>query len=157
MCTSKLFLAVSVLGLAMLPNRGFAVTNAVVGTCIKGTQFTSIQAAVNNASAGSTVKVCPGNYPEQIKITTNLTLTAVTSALNNSVTIAQPAGGVQENPLSGIFGNLAVQLFVQNAIVTINGIAVDGTIPTGAACPSAAHWVGIMYQGGGGVLSNARG
>lgn len=155
MWTSKLFLAISVLGLAMLPNRGFAITNAVVGTCLKGTQFTSIQAAVNNASAGSTVKVCPGTYPEQIKITTDLTLTAVTSALNNSVTIAQPAGGVQDNALSGIFGNLAVQLFVQNAIVTINGIAVDGTIPTGAACPSAAHWVGIMYQGGGGVLSNS--
>ena len=60
MWTSKLFLAVSLLGLAILPNRSFAVTNAVVGTCMKGTQFTSIQTAVNNASAGSTVKVCPG-------------------------------------------------------------------------------------------------
>lgn len=151
---SKLFLAFSALGLAMLPSRGLAVTNAVVGTCATGTQFTSIQTAVNNASPGSTVKVCPGTYAEQIRIGTNLTLTAVASGAGNSVRIAQPAGGLLNNSLSGLFGNLAVQLFVQGATVTINGILVDGTLPTGTACPSA-EWVGIMYQGGGGILRNS--
>ena len=49
-----------------------------VGTCMSGaTVFTTIQEAVNAAAPGSTVTICPGNYPEQVTITKALTLTGV--------------------------------------------------------------------------------
>jgi len=38
------------------------------------TQFPTIQAAINAASSGNTVKVLPGTYTEQITINKNLTL-----------------------------------------------------------------------------------
>ena len=147
----------AIVAMAALPSRSFAVTNAVVGTCKTGTQFTTIQAAVKAATAGSTVQVCPGVYPEQVAIGTNLTLKGVTSGTSASVTITQPAGGLLPNAVSGLFGTLAVQLYVRATNVTISGIAVDGTLPsTAAACSSnSARWVGIMYQGGGGTLTGS--
>ncbi len=67
---SRILLAAftAVITLAVLPGRTLAVTNAVVGTCKAGTQFTTIQAAVRAATAGSTVQVCPGVYPEHVAI-----------------------------------------------------------------------------------------
>lgn len=64
MSHAKLAIVVAILTLAALPGRSYAVTNAVVGKCKAETQFTTIQAAVNAATMGSTVQVCGGLYPE---------------------------------------------------------------------------------------------
>ena len=44
---------------------------AVVGTCMSGTRFATITAAVAASPSGSTIYVCPGTYPEQVTITTS--------------------------------------------------------------------------------------
>lgn len=140
------------IALAFVSTNSYAVTNAVVGKCKAGTQFTTIQAAVNAATAGSTVQVCPGTYPEQVVIQQALTLKAVSSANSNAVTITQPSGGLQPNATSGIWGSLAAQLLIQGANVTVNGISVDGTSPT---CTTPNVWVGVLFQAASGSLTNS--
>jgi len=152
MSRTKLVLIAALFVLAGLPARSFAVTNAVVGRCKSGTQFTTIQAAVNAASVGSVVQVCPGSYPEQVVIQQALTLKAISAGNSSVVTITQPSGGVQANATSGIWGSLAAQLLIQGANVTVNGISIDGTSST---CSSPNAWVGVLYQAAGGLLTNS--
>ena len=73
-------------------------STVIVGTCKSGVpQFTTIQAAVTSALAGSTIEICPGTYPEQIKITKKLTLIGEQSGTNDAAVIAAPVGGVVQN------------------------------------------------------------
>src|ERR1035438_5115760 len=51
---------------------------------VKLVGYQTIQAAVNAASSGSTIEVCPGIYPEQIVISKPLTLTAFTGAASEA-------------------------------------------------------------------------
>ena len=61
----------------------------LVGTCRHGLQtYPTISQAVSSVPAGSTVLVCPGNYPEQVTITQHLILRGVQSANTANPTIA---------------------------------------------------------------------
>ncbi|HVP06378.1 MAG TPA: right-handed parallel beta-helix repeat-containing protein [Candidatus Acidoferrum sp.] len=51
-----------------------------VGTCVKGTTYPTIGAAVYAAKPGDTVSVCPGTYKEIVTIDKNLTLIGKTPA-----------------------------------------------------------------------------
>ncbi len=153
---SKLHIAIlaAIMAVALLPSQSWASTNLVVGTCAKGTQFTTIQEAVDHAAAGATIEVCPGNYPEAVTIHENLTLKGITSGTAAAAVIAQPAAGIPVNATSGIFGNLTAQVLVQSASnVTISNIAIDGG--GSYSCSSTSHWIGILYQGAGGTLTNS--
>lgn len=148
---SKLALRVLILAaVALLPSASWGVTNAVVGTCASGTQFPTIQAAVDAASSASTVKVCPGVYPEQVTINRSLTLNGL--SLGRSAVIVPPAGGLVTN---GVVGTtpFAAQILVQNAAVTINNIGVDGN-GLGVGCLTAGRWIGIAYQVASGTIKN---
>jgi len=98
---SKLLLRMMMFAVLALPSASWGVTNAVVGICNSGTQFSTIQAAVNAASAGSTVLVCPGQYAEQVTINKALTLNGL--ALGRSAVIVPPGGGFISNT-SDVFG-----------------------------------------------------
>jgi len=154
MYRARIAVIVAVVTLAVLPGRSWAVTNAVVGTCKAGTQFTTIQAAVNAATPASTVLVCPGNYPEQVTILKNLTLQGISPTFIGAATIVPPTTGLNVNATSGIWGGLAVQLLVQQAAtVTIKNIEVDGGGQT--TCTAYAVRVGILFQGPGGTITNS--
>jgi parallel beta-helix repeat protein len=142
----------AVLALALLPAHSWAVSNAVVGKCKSGTQFTTIQAGINGADAGSTVQVCPGTYPEILTVTKNLTMKGVSSGKNNDVVISVPASGVPQNASSGIWGKLAVQVLAQDANVILSNIAIDGK---GATCPTGQTWVGVLFQAAGGSMTGS--
>src|ERR1700678_1669500 len=49
----------------------------IVGTCKSGTQFSTIQSALDASPAPNTVEVCPGQYNEQITITKPVTLEGI--------------------------------------------------------------------------------
>jgi nitrous oxidase accessory protein NosD len=142
---------VFLLAVVMAPLASWGVTNAIVGTCDTGTQFTTIQAAVNAASASSTVRVCPGSYPEQITINKSLTLTGL--SVGRSATVVAPAGGWVVN---GYFGNnpFLAQILVQQGSVTINNIGVDANSEV-APCFASGRWIGIAYQSASGTIRNS--
>ena len=152
---SKSFYAVmAIVVLALMPQKSWAVTNAVVGTCKTGTQYKTIQLAVDGADAGSTVQVCAGTYAEVVTITKNLTLKGVASGTANQVIITPPSTGVPQNALSGLYGNLGAQVLVQHATVNISNITIDGGGST-TSCLTNVAPVGILLQGVSGSMMNS--
>jgi hypothetical protein len=127
----------------------------IVGTCMPGTQFTTISAAVAVAPPGSTIRVCPGTYAEQVMITTsNLALVGVESGTSDAAVVVPPSGGVVARA-SDIFGNpVAAQIFVQNATsVTIARLTVDGSGNGLSGC--ATNLDGIYFQNSSGTVTDS--
>jgi Right handed beta helix region len=122
--------------------------------CAHHAQFNTIQAAVNAASAGSTIQICPGTYQEYVFIPPAL----------NHLTLR----GMGPNPGPGQSG-VPVILFpttpnsqslstlhtdslvtVDGATnVTIQGLEISGPFTDGGCEPETASHVGV-YVGGGG-------
>lgn len=124
-----------------------------VGTCLIGPpHYSTIQKAVNASEPGTTIKVCPGNYPEQVLITKTLTLTGVESDTGSTPIITPPAGGIVQNA-TGLAGSDAIgaQILVQNATgVNISGLTVDGS---GNQLTCAPDLMGIYYQNASGIVT----
>jgi hypothetical protein len=52
--------------------RSSATVTYIVGTCKSGTQFSTIQSALDGSPAPDTVEVCPGQYPERSQLPSRL-------------------------------------------------------------------------------------
>jgi len=134
---------------------GYAFSTTVaVGTCTSLINFATIQQAVNASPAGTVIKVCPGNYPEQVAIIAkNLSLEGVEYATEDAVVILPPAGGLVANATDVDSGNpVAVQLLVQNAgPVSISNLTVDGT-GNGLSCGPDVR--GILFQNSSGTVNH---
>jgi hypothetical protein len=138
-----------------LGGQAFSST-VTVGLCPgPGTHYTTIQAAVNAVSAGSTIKVCPNNYPEQVTINKNLTLIGIASGTSDAAVVTVPAGGLVTNGVTDIFGfPTAAQIFVHDANVTISHLGVDGANDGMTDC--SIDPIGIYYQNASGtIIGNA--
>jgi parallel beta-helix repeat protein len=124
-----------------------------VGTpnCTNLVNFATIQGAVNAVPAGSTIKICPGNYPEQVVISKRLTLLGIPNATQDAVVISPPAGGVIVNTTDQR-GPVAAQILVQNTAgpVLISNLTVDGK----GNQYTAADLRGICYQDASGVVNH---
>jgi hypothetical protein len=146
-----------------------------VGTCVPNlAYYSSITEAVHSVPAGSTIKVCPGTYYEQVVISKSLTLIGVTIAPTQAnpigaagAIIMPPSGGVQQNatdlnttnPFLG--PNIAAQIAVLGPItaasngsstVSISNLTIDGTNNQDDNC--ALDLVGIYYQNASGIISH---
>ena len=97
-----------------------------VGSCLPGLQqYPTISAAIAAVPAGSTIKVCPATYNEQITISQSLTLTGVTTGKGFSAIIQGPTADVFSQYL-GV--TVHAQILVNNAAsVSITNLTVDGT------------------------------
>jgi hypothetical protein len=124
-----------------------------VGGC--GTpSFATIQDGVNHATAGSTVNVCPGTYPEQVVINKRLTLQGIAVGTADQAIVAAPAGGVVANTVSLTTAeSIAAQIWVHDTRgVTISNLTVDGTGNGISTC--SPDLVGIYYQDASGVVNH---
>jgi hypothetical protein len=115
-----------------------------VGTCITSLQsYPSIGAAISAVTAGATIDVCPGTYPEQVTISTPINLVGVTSGNAGAAIITVPSGGLIQNGIGPNSGNHASQIVVQDVgSVTLKNLVVDGS---SASCPSTSFVDGIAF------------
>jgi hypothetical protein len=113
--------------------------------CPKAT-FNLIQDAVDAASPGATIRVCKGNYAEQVVIRKSLTIEADSGA------VLMP-GTMQQNTTSLFDGApIAAAILVANATdVTIEGLIVDGANNGLGQC--SPRLFGIAFQNASGEIS----
>jgi len=153
--------------LIALTSFAYSATVAV-GGCTALASYPTITQAIASVPAGSTIKICPGPYHEQILITKNLTLTGVasngvvgaaaTGAYNPVIT--PPSGGVSVNAQdlydnSGIAAQIAVVTPSSASgpiVVNISNITVDGTGNQVSGC--SPDFVGIYYQNANGTINH---
>ncbi len=148
--------AIAIVATLFLNVASFATTSAkpyAVGNCAPNLQsYPSISVAVSSVPAGSTVLVCPGNYPEQVLITQALTLKGVLVGGSDAAVVTVPSGGLSQS-VTDHFGNTVFyQILVQNTAgpVNITNLGVDGT---GASAPGG-FLAGIFYYEASGTLSS---
>jgi hypothetical protein len=147
MTTTKTAALVLGLALAAFSARP-AKAGIVVGQCIAGTQFKTIQEAVNAAPSGAVVKVCPGGYSEQITITKPVTLEGFISQGALGALILPPSTGFVQNDVSGY----AAQILVENtAKVTITNLIVDAANNNLAVCHP--NIIGILFHNASGTVN----
>jgi len=138
----------------LLTNQGAVAKTVQVGNCIPNLQtYVTISQAIDAVTAGSTVRVCPGSYPEQVVITQPLTLQGVQSGNSGNPTITVPSGGltksvVLKNGIS-LFFQIAV-LNTESSLVNIRDLAVDGT---NNRVQFPASLAGIYYGNSSGAIT----
>lgn len=130
---------------AASPNRLVVSNNAAVCPHAK---FTSIQAAINAASAGDQIVICNGTYAEQLSITKSLDIEA------DSGVFLVPAS-IPQNATSLATGDgIAAAVLISGATnVSISGLTVDGTNNGITEC--APDLIGIYFQNSSGSLMHA--
>ena len=139
-----------------------APTVVRVGTCENATNtILTIQAGVNAAPAGATVRVCPGTYREQVEITRPLTLTGVRSGNLDAAIVTSPSSpGVLANASSYLdpasspyLFPTAAQIWVNNTTgVTINNLTVDGS--NNGILDCSTFLFGIYFENASGTVQN---
>ncbi len=154
--TKRVFLITAMLASASFGGQCLWAATAIVGTCPgSGTRYLTIQSAVLASSPGTIIKICPGNYPEQIVINKTLSLLGIQSGNMDDPVITSPPGGVVPNTFDLYDGTspIAAQVLAQNATdVDISNIAVDGSNNFISGC--APDFVGIYYQNASGDLTS---
>jgi hypothetical protein len=150
----KIMLFAMSLALAASMSQNLFASSSTVGLCAgPGMHYTTIGAAVAAAQPGTTIDVCPGNYPEQVMISKSLKLIGIQSGKSDAAVVTSPAGGVVANGTEIDGFPVAAQIFVQNAIgVTISHLTVDGSNNGLSGC--GTDLVGIYYQNSSGTITD---
>lgn len=145
----------SLVGLFALNQQAFSLTVAV-GSCTSLVNFATIQQAIAAVPSGSTIKVCPGTYHEQLLITQKVTITGISYGGTDLVLIVPPASGLVANTVDVDNPSLpiAAQILVQNTDgpVLISDVTVDGTGNGISSCSPELQ--GILYQSSSGTLNH---
>ena len=158
--------AIATFGLLVLSGLSVSSVNAggtfTVRNCQGPSPYQTIQSAVNaaEASGGGNVNVCPGTYPEQVTITSQLNLQGIQSGTMDAAIITPPNSGVVANAPdlnSGSSTNtVAAQLYVKNVThgnVNVSNLVVDGSGTNGNGLNSCnTDLVGVLFQDSSGSI-----
>jgi hypothetical protein len=152
---TRVFLrSIFALAIAMFASSAMAVTTFYVGTCHAGS-FATIMDAVNSpkVAAGSTIKVCPAFYAEQIIINRSLTIEGTTGTVqpnndnvpNNMAWVTPPQTATTvHSALSGI--TFQPSIWVQSGTLTLSGIFLSIHANGQTNCPIA--YTGLYFAPG---------
>jgi len=136
--------------LAQSGNTSAPIAYTLVGidkTQCPNASYSTIQAAVNAANSGDHIRVCPGNYPEQVAIDKSIVLRADDGVFVRPIGMAPNAAGLtQGDPLAAAF------LVTNAASVEIKGFTVDGSANGIVIC--APRLIGILFQNASGRIEH---
>lgn len=114
--------------------------------------FNKIQDAVDAATSGDTIQVCPGTYDEQVAIAKPLSLVGVPRG-GKDAAVVQPSNVVANADFNGT-PNAAMILVQDTADVTIRNITVDG-INNGVVCSGDFPFInGIFFRNASGRVES---
>lgn len=116
-------------------------------------QYTSIQAAVTAAPAGATINVCPGTYPETVRIAKPLTVRGIRVGNLNLILINPAIAAGNTTSLSSSGPVAAIVLVEKTSNVTLDDLTVDGANNTLAGC--GTDFIGIFYRNASGRVTNS--
>jgi nitrous oxidase accessory protein NosD len=88
-----------------------AAITYIVGTCTSGTQFSTIQSALDASPAPSVVEVCPGQYAERLTITKPVTIEGISGSQNPDTFGGEGNGSLARIILPGAYTPGNVILF----------------------------------------------
>jgi len=109
--------------------------------------FTRIQDAVDAAAPGATIRVCEGNYAEQVKITKPLTIEADSGAVLIPGAMAQNATSI----VDGATPFSAALVIANTGNVSVRGLVVDGLNNGISEC--SPRLFGILVQNASATLA----
>lgn len=143
-------LALLALSVSVVSPVTLAATVIIVGqnaAQCPGAQFTTIQDAVNAASPGDSIQICPGTYVEQVSISKPLQLNG------NNGAIIRPSN-VTANSISVSSGQpiAAIVLVHDTSGVIIRDVIIDGSDNGIGEC--APDLIAVFYQNASGELSH---
>jgi hypothetical protein len=118
-------------------------------------QYTSIQTAVNAAPAGATINVCPGTYPETVRIAKPLTVRGIRVGNENLILINPVIGAGNTSSLSSGGPVAAIVLVEKTSNVTLDDLTVDGANNTLGSTCGGPDFVGIFYRNASGRVTNS--
>jgi nitrous oxidase accessory protein NosD len=146
---AKTKIATILVGLAVVGTGSAAKAQIVVGQCMGTSPYNTIQSAVNAAPSGSTIKVCPTGYTEQVVIQKPLTLQGITAQNLEGALVIPPSGGLVATDPG--MSNYGPQILVLNTTgVTISGLIVDA-VGNHSAC-SDPYVTGILFHNASGTV-----
>ena len=108
--------------------------------------FTSIQDAINAASPGNLIRVCPGAYPEQLSIDKSLSIEGDNGAILLPSNMVVNTTGSSGAPIA------AAILVKEAANVEIEGLIVDTANSGITQC--SPDLIGILYQNSSGTIEH---
>lgn len=115
-------------------------------------QYTTIGAAISAANPGDVIQICPAVYPEQLTITTPLTLQGILTTVNGL-----PVNRVLIQPTLQVLGgipNPAVISVGDTQGVTIENLAIDASLNTVSGCSSTLAAI-HFFNASGTIRNNA--
>ncbi len=138
------------------PERTSLFCSSCRRSCTTLVNFATIQQAVNAVPAGSTIRICPGTYHEQVTISEKLILEGVVYGQNDAVVILPPAAGLVQNAVDvdDSSSPIAAQILVENTAgpVAFSNLTVDGTGNKISSC--APDLQGILFQNASGSVTH---
>jgi hypothetical protein len=142
--------SISVLALAFSTQQMSATVTYIVGTCKSGTQFSTIQSALDASPAPNTVEVCPALYAEQITITKPVTLEGIAAGNGAQAQIVGDGFGVNTTLFGGI--PAAAHILVKDVSggsVNLKNLYVNDQ----GNSLSDVFLVGVAYQNSSGTIN----
>jgi hypothetical protein len=123
--------------------------------CASGCEFTTVQAAVNNRPAGSTIRVCAGTFGGRVTIAKDITLVGLGDGDNDATNTILDGGN--NGPVVTIDDSATVtlrDLRITGGLTNGNGGGIfnDGSILTVEDCTIAGNEASGIGNSGGGVF-----
>jgi hypothetical protein len=139
---------------------GFGVRNAGAATltvsnpssapCIGA--YSTISMAVAAASPGDTVNVCPGTYPEQVRIDKRLTVQGIAFGGRNQAIIMPSNATANSTSLTSGFPIAAIVVVDTADKVTLNNLTIDGSASVINTCATVS--AGVYYRNASGTIDS---